>query len=173
MKVVQILNSWTCWIVKRTRTLNVSYVSCCAAADSNIPVYIDLKSVVFYSNPFEYKPPGGYLIYFLTGCAARGLKPLPISKDFSCSKNGWIDTVFFRNFRKSRPISKGFSASKPAADFTNFSEILWNGTLKGFSWPKWDPCLRIFGEKSNPFGRHIPVCLNMWVPPWGISQVSG
>ena len=41
---------------------------------------------------------------------------------------------------------------------------------------KWDPLLRIFLTKmgpmskdfcwkSNPFGRHIPVCLNMWVPP--------
>ena len=31
---------------------------------------------------------GGYSNYFLTGCAARGLKPLPIFKDFSPSKNG-------------------------------------------------------------------------------------
>ena len=54
---------------------------------------------------------GGYSNYFLTGCAARGLKPLPISKDFSPSKNGWFK-AFFRNFRKSGPISKGFSTSK-------------------------------------------------------------
>ena len=32
------------------------------------------------------KTPWGYSNYFLTGCAARGLKPLPISKDFSSSK---------------------------------------------------------------------------------------
>ena len=56
-------------------------------------------------------PRGGYSNYFLTGCAARGLKPLPISKDFSTSKNGWFK-AFFRNFRKSGPISKGFSTSK-------------------------------------------------------------
>ena len=31
---------------------------------------------------------GGYSNYFLMGCAARGLKPLPTSKDFSPSKNG-------------------------------------------------------------------------------------
>ena len=31
---------------------------------------------------------GGDSNYFLTGCAAPGLKPLPISKDFSPSKNG-------------------------------------------------------------------------------------
>ena len=33
------------------------------------------------------------------------------------------DSPFFQNFRKSRPISKGFSASK-MADFTIFSQIL-------------------------------------------------
>ena len=26
-----------------------------------------------------------------------------------------------------------------------------------------------FWWKSNPFGRHIPVCLNMWVPPPGFT----
>ena len=40
-------------------------------------------------NP-KVTPTGGYSNYFLTGRAARGLKPLPISKDFSPSKNGWF-----------------------------------------------------------------------------------
>ena len=43
----------------------------------------DLSLLVLYS--FE-KGIGGYPTYFLTGCAARGLKPLPISKDFSPKK---------------------------------------------------------------------------------------
>ena len=30
---------------------------------------------------------GGVLKLFLTGCAAKGLKSLPISKDFSAQKN--------------------------------------------------------------------------------------
>ena len=45
---------------------------------------------------------------------------------------------------------------------------------------KWDPLLRIFLTKmgpmsndfcwkSNSFGRHIPVGLNMWVPPPGLT----
>ena len=108
-------------------------------------------------------PGGGYSNYFLTGCAARGLKPLPISKDFFPSKKGWFK-AFFRNFRKSGPISKVFHLKM--ADFTIFFAIF----------AKWDPLLRIFLPtmgpmskdfcwKSNPFGRHIPVCLNMWVPP--------
>ena len=39
-------------------------------------------------------PGGGNSNYFLTRCAARGLKPLPISKDFSPSKNGRFDGFF-------------------------------------------------------------------------------
>ena len=83
--------------------------------------------------------PGGYSNYFLTGYAARGLKPLPISKDFSSSKNGWFNG-FFRNFCKSGPISKGFSTSK-MADFTIFFAIFL----------KWDPLLRIFDQN----GTHV------------------
>ena len=50
--------------------------------------------------------------YFLTECAARGPKPLPMSKDFSHSKNDWLDIFFLLNFRKSRPVSKGFLPQK-------------------------------------------------------------
>ena len=75
--------------------------------------HVDRSSKNFSSSDTFMKKltPGGYSNYFLTGCAARGLKPLPISKDFSPSKNGWFK-AFFRNFRKSEPISKGFSTSK-------------------------------------------------------------
>ena len=31
------------------------------------------------------------------------------------------------------------------------------------------PMSKEFCWKSNPFGRHIPVCLNMWVPPPGLT----
>ena len=40
--------------------------------------------------------PRGYSNYFLTGCAAWGLKPLPISKDFSPSKKQLILKVFLQ-----------------------------------------------------------------------------
>ena len=77
------------------------------------------------------KPPGGgFSNYFLTECAARGLPPLPISKDFVFTKK-WMNRHFFRNFRKSRPISKRFIYlffTLKMTDFTIFSQILWNGT---------------------------------------------
>ena len=73
------------------------------------------------------KGPEGYSNYFSTECAVRGPKPLPMSKDFSHSKNGWLDS-FSIFFCKLRPISKGFSASK-TNDFTFFSQFSWNGTF--------------------------------------------
>ena len=69
---------------------------------------------------------GGYSNYFLMGCVVQGLKPLP-TKDFSPSKNSW--RLFFSKFLKIRAIPiEGFSSSK-TADFTIFSQFLWNGTL--------------------------------------------
>ena len=48
---------------------------------------------------------------------------------------------------------------------------------------KWDPLLRIFLTKmgtllkdiwlkTNPFGQHMTVCLNMWVPSQGVRPCS-
>ena len=50
----------------------------------------DIELIVYHraNPPPLYKPLIIRIIYFLTGCAARGLKLLPISKDFSLSKNG-------------------------------------------------------------------------------------
>ena len=111
--------------------------------------------------------PGGgvaYSNYFLTGCAARGLKPLPISKDFSPSKNGWFKAVFFEIFANRDPFLRVFLRPQNGW-FYHFLAIF----------AKWDPLLRIFLTKmgpmskdfcwkSNLFGRHIPICLNMWIP---------
>ena len=119
---------------------------------------------VFYINLQCTHPPGGYSYYFLTGCAARGLKPLPLFKDFS-QKNGRF-YGFPEIFANWDLFLRGFSASK-MADFTIFFFAIF---------VKWDPLLRIFLTKmgpmpsdfcwkSNPFGRHIPGWLNMWVPP--------
>ena len=74
---------------------------------------------------------GGNSDYFLTGCAARGLKPLPISKDFSPSK---MTDLTFWNFRKSESISKGFCTSK-MANFTFFCNFCKMGpSSKDFFW---------------------------------------
>ena len=48
----------------------------------------------------------GYSNYFLTGCGARGLKPLPISRDFSPQKTADVPFFFFFNFRKISLLKK-------------------------------------------------------------------
>ena len=71
----------------------------------------------------------------------------------------------FQNFHKSRPISKNFSASK-MADFTIFCKFCEMGpSSKDFLLTKMKPMSKDFWWKSNPFGWHILVSLNMWVPP--------
>ena len=113
--------------------------------------------------------PGGYLNYFLTRCAARGLKPLPISKDFSPSKNSWFNSFFFsKNFRKLGAISKGFSTSK-MADFSILAIFVkWDPLLRFFFFlEKWDPCLRIFAEKVTHLGGTSPYALTCESLAWG------
>ena len=94
---------------------------------------------------------------------ARGLKPLPISKDFSPSKNGWFDG-FFEIFANRDPFLRVFLSQKRLIlqFFRNFFEI--EPSSKDFL-TKMGPMSKDFWWKTNPFGRHIPVCLNMWVPP--------
>ena len=48
--------------------------------------------------------PGGFSNYFLTECAARGLPPLPISKDFVFTKK-WM--IFFKIFANRDPFLRG------------------------------------------------------------------
>ena len=96
------------------------------------------------------KFPGEYSNYFLTDCAAWGLKP-PTDIRFLSLKNRLnrhfvVVVVFFpKLFRKSRPyILKGFSAS---TDFTIFSQILWNGTAR--------PSLKDFFSMAMDFGEKV------------------
>ena len=67
---------------------------------------------------------GGYSNYFLTGWAARGLEPLPISKDFSPSKNGWFYS-FFKIFANRDPFLRVFLPTKwlILPFFCNFCEM--------------------------------------------------
>ena len=78
---------------------------------------------------------GGCSNHFLMGCAVRGLKPLPISKDFSPSKTADL-TVFPRAVH----ISEGFSTSK-MADFSIFM--------------KWDPVLKDFLTKIGLVSKNF------------------
>ena len=110
----------------------------------------------------------GVLELFFDGVCGPRSEPLPISKDFSPSKNGWFK-AFFRNFRKSGPISKGFSTSKwlILQFFRDFCEM--GPSSKDFFGAKWDPCLRIFAEKVTHLGGTSPYALTCEYPPPGIA----
>ena len=70
------------------------------------------------------KAGGGYSNYFLMGCAARGLKSLPISKDFSPSKNGWY-VGFFEIIANGNAFLRVFLPQKQLIlhFFPNFGEM--------------------------------------------------
>ena len=76
----------------------------------------------------------------LAGCAARGLIPTPLSKEFFSLKT---------------------------ADFRSFSQVLWMGpSSKDFFGPKWKSCLRIFGKKSNHLcGTSLYALTCEYLPP--------
>ena len=103
---------------------------------------------------------GGYSNYFSTGCAAQGLEPLPISKDFPPSKNGWFDVFFFFEiFANPDPFLRVFLPQKwlILQIFRNFGAM--GPSFKDFFWLKWDPCLRIFCEKLTHLGGTSPYAL--------------
>ena len=96
---------------------------------------------------------GGTQIIFYWGVRSEVWNPYPYLKIF-------LFFFFFVQF------SNGFSTSK-TTDFTyifyfNFSEM--EPFSKDFL-TKMGFMSKNFWWKSSPFGLHIPVCLNMWVPP--------
>ena len=95
-------------------------------------------------------------------CVARGLKPQPISKDFSQNKP-WFDH-FFNFFCKLGPISKGFLPQKWL--ILQFFAILvkWD-PLSRISLIKMGPCLRIFDEKLTHLGSTSLYALTCEYPP--------
>ena len=91
----------------------------------------------------------------------------------------WNPYIFLRIFLplKTTDLTLFFKFSQIRTHFEGVS-CLKNGWFKKFFviLVQWVPLLRIFLTKmgplskefwwkTNPFGRHIPVCLNMWVPP--------
>ena len=116
---------------------------------------------LLYEITTDIRGVGGLLkLFFDRVCGLRSKIPTHI-KGFSPSKNGWIYTFPPQNFRKSGLISKGFSTTK-MAEFTIFFT---NFFLLRIFLIKMGPMSTDFWWKSNPFGRNIPVCRNMWVPP--------
>ena len=104
--------------------------------------------------------PVGYSNYFLTGCAARGLKLLSI---FSPQKTTDLK-LFFEIFTNQAPLLRVFLPQNGWFYHVFAVFAKWDPLLRIF-WTKMGPMSKDFCWKSNPFGRHIPVCLNMWVPP--------
>ena len=70
--------------------------------------------------------PGGTQIIFDRGVQPAVWNPYPYLRIFLPQKR--LIWQFFWNFRKLRPISKGFPTSK-IANFTILPQFLWNGTL--------------------------------------------
>ena len=99
----------------------------------------------------------------LTGVWPEVWNPYPYLRIFLPQKTADLK-LFFEIFANRDPFLRVFLPQN--GWFYHFFAIF----------AKWDPLLRIFLTKmgpmskdfcwkSNPFGRHIPVCLNMWVPP--------
>ena len=106
--------------------------------------------------------PRGYSNQFLTGCAAKGLTPLAISKDFSPSKNGRFD-CFLEICKNCDSFLRGFHLKN--SWFWKFFAIFikWDPLLRNF-WQKWDPNLRIFCEKLTHLGGTSPYSLTCEYP---------
>ena len=127
--------------------------------------------------------PGGYPNLFLTGCVAQCLKPYPYLRIFLPPKKAHFTVLFwffffffFTFFMKWNPpleicwkkgsISKDFQPQKQLILLFFLFAILvkWDSLLNIFV-TKNGPMSKKFLWKTNPFPRHIPVYLNMWVPP--------
>ena len=77
--------------------------------------------------------------------------------DFSPQRNGWFD-LFFLNFCNRDPFLMVFYVNNDW--FYKFLAIFvkWDPLLRIF-WPKWNTCLRIFGEKVTHFSGTSPYAL--------------
>ena len=118
---------------------------------------------VILSSHWSVLARGGTRIIFWRGVRPEVWNPYPYLRIFLPQKTADLK-LFFEIFANRDPFLRVFLPQN--GWFYNFFAIF----------AKWDPLLRIFLSKmgpmskdfcwkSNPFGRHIPVCLNMWVPP--------
>ena len=112
---------------------------------------------------FKVAPGGGTRIIFWRDVRPEVWNPYPYLRIFLPQKTADLK-LFFEIFANRDPFLRVFLPQN--GWFYHYFVIF----------AKWDPLLRIFLTKmgpmskdfcwkSNPFGRHIPVCLNMWVPP--------
>ena len=104
-------------------------------------------------NCSAYSSRGSIQIIFWRNVQPEVWNPYPFLRIFLPQK--WLIWCFFQNFRKSGPISKGFSASK-TADFTFFSRNYgeMGPSSKDFFGLKWDPCIRILVKNLPIWASH-------------------
>ena len=99
-------------------------------------------------------------------CGLRSETPTHYLKDFSSSRNGWFD-CFFKIFKNWNPFLRGFHFK--TADLYLFIYHFCNFHKMGLSFKdflmKMGPKSKDLLWKTNPFGWHIPLHLNIWVPP--------
>ena len=122
--------------------------------NNNSEMLLVFHHLLLNTRRVQYRGRGVLRFGLSVGCAARASKPIPIFKVHFCWKRNPFLGIFLRK----------------KANFSQFSgvrhEIL----------EKWTPCLGTFLQemgpifwdflwKSDPLEQHIPVCLNMWVPP--------
>ena len=109
------------------------------------------------------KPKGVLESVFDRVCSRRSETPCHIWGFFSLKK--WQIWLLFGNLQKLWLNSKGFSPQEQLIlkVFCNFHKM--GPSLKEFL-TKMGCKSKIFLWKTNPFGWHIPIFLNMWVPHW-------
>ena len=101
-----------------------------------------MENILCWSKALSFKSPWkfifqteaprgvGYSNYFLTECAAQGLKPIPIStQELFSLKKGVNKQFFFKIFANWNPFLRVILPESKMVDFTIFSQIMWNGTL--------------------------------------------
>ena len=115
------------------------------------------------SDPW-FAPGGGTQIIFWRGVRPEVWNPYPYLRIFLPQKTADLK-LFFEIFANRDPFLRVFLPQNGwfyhffFAIFAKWDPLLW------IFLTKMGPMSKDFCWKSNPFGRHIPVCLNMWVPP--------
>ena len=108
---------------------------------------------------------GTRIFFFWRGVRPEVWNPYPYLRIFLPQKTADLK-LFFEIFANRDPFLRVFLPQN--GWFYHFFAIFakWDPLLTIFL-TKMEPMSKDFCWKSNSFGRHIPVCLNMWVPPPG------
>ena len=127
-------------------------------------------SVSFFSGLGTLSP-GGIWIIFWWGVPPKVWNPYPFLRIFLSF------FFFFLIFTNRDPFLRFFLLPPKMTGFNFFFffflQFLWNGPSSKDFFDQNGTKSKDFWWKSNPFRRHIPICLNLWVPlplPWALSK---